>query len=130
MLKSNLSKLDKSDFGSPKKENFSLDNSADFQSSKYVSQADQQKFIGKDKQSEKNLKDMKVEYQKYKNQLNNLVETYKNLKNRVEMEKSRDNSNTNIKSANTAVEEKQVPHNLALMLILISIIIGYMLGKA
>jgi hypothetical protein len=51
-----------------------------------------------EKQAEGQLQDMKMELHKYKNQLNNLMDTHKNLKSRVEMEKSRDiQSNVNCK---------------------------------
>jgi hypothetical protein len=43
-----------------------------------------------DKQAESQLQDMKMELHKYKNHLNSLIDTHKNLKNRVEMEKSKD----------------------------------------
>ncbi len=59
-----------------------------------------QKLIIKDKQAEQQLQDLKMEHQKYKHQLSNLVDTYKSLKNRVEMEKSKEtqsNLNSNIK---------------------------------
>ena len=56
---------------------------------------------GNDKQAETQLQDLKMELQKYKNQFNSLVETHRNLKNRVEMEKSKDiQSNLNCKIIN------------------------------
>lgn len=45
---------------------------------------------GNFKQADSILQDMKMELHKYKNELTNLIETHKNLKNRVEMEKSKD----------------------------------------
>ena len=45
---------------------------------------------GNDRQTDTQLQDMKMELHKYKNQLNSLIDTHKNLKNRVEMEKSKD----------------------------------------
>jgi molecular chaperone GrpE (heat shock protein) len=55
---------------------------------------------GNDKQAESQLQDLKLELHKYKNQLNSLVETHRNLKNRVEMEKSKDiQSNLNCKQS-------------------------------
>jgi cell fate regulator YaaT (PSP1 superfamily) len=41
----------------------------------------------KNAEIEKQLQDMKIEYYKYKHQLNNLTETYKNLKSRADNEK-------------------------------------------
>ena len=56
---------------------------------------------GNDKQAETQLQDLKLELHKYKNQLNSLVETHRNLKNRVEMEKTKDiQSNLNCKYIN------------------------------
>ncbi len=42
-----------------------------------------------DKLVEKQLQDIKIEYYKYKNNLNNVMDTHKNLKSRVDKEKSR-----------------------------------------
>lgn len=54
------------------------------------SKAPLNKINGNDKQAESQLQDLKMELHKYKNQLNSVQETHKNLKNRVEMEKSKD----------------------------------------
>jgi hypothetical protein len=54
------------------------------------SKAPLNKINGNDKQAETQLQDLKMELHKYKNQLNSVQETHKNLKNRVEMEKSKD----------------------------------------
>lgn len=54
-----------------------------------------------DKLVEKQVQDLKIEYYKFKNQLSNLIETNKNLKNKVDIEKSRGGDiNTNINSQN------------------------------
>jgi hypothetical protein len=45
------------------------------------------------KELEKQLQDMKIEYYKYKHQLNNITETYKNLKSRADIEKKGPDSN-------------------------------------
>lgn len=47
-----------------------------------------------DKNNEKLLQDLKIEYYKYKHQLSNLKETYQNLKNKVDIEKSRSGMST------------------------------------
>jgi hypothetical protein len=46
------------------------------------------------KELEKQLQDMKIEYYKYKHQLNNLTETYKNLKSRADIEKKTPDANS------------------------------------
>jgi hypothetical protein len=55
-----------------------------------IAEVPKQKPIVNDRESEQLLQDLKMDYQKYKNQLVNLKETYNSLKNRVEMEKTKD----------------------------------------
>jgi hypothetical protein len=62
-------------------EKYSMMSSIDMQSQK----AGQQK----EKNIEKNVEDLKIEYYKYKNQLNNLVEANRNLKAKLDMDKTR-----------------------------------------
>jgi len=46
-----------------------------------------------DKNKDKILQDLKIEYYKYKNNLSTIVETHKNLKNRIDKEINRKNCN-------------------------------------
>jgi len=55
----------------------------------------------KNTQNEAQLQDLKMELHKYRNQLNNLKDTHNSLKNRVEMERSRDNHTTTVISKRT-----------------------------
>jgi hypothetical protein len=45
----------------------------------------------KDKTSDRILQDLKIEYYKYKNNLQTIIEAHKNLKNRIDKEKSTNN---------------------------------------
>ncbi len=89
---------------------------------------------GNDKQAVSQLQDMKMELHKYKNQLNSLIDTHKNLKNRVEMEKSKDiQSNLNsklflISVTVTSSEEKQISRKLTIILFAVSVILGFYLS--
>ena len=46
-----------------------------------------------DKDQDKILQDLKIEYYKYKSNLNSIIETHKNLKNRIDKEINRKNCN-------------------------------------
>lgn len=71
--------------------NFNEDqNRTDFPQFKSINMSQTQKPIIKDKQAEQLLQDLKMDYLKYRNQLNSLIETHKTIKNRVEMEKSKE----------------------------------------
>ena len=45
----------------------------------------------KDKNSDKILQELKIEYYKYKNNLLTIIETHKNLKNRIDKQKGTNN---------------------------------------
>lgn len=78
----------------PNEPNLFIKNEAPFQPNLNVNTENESTSKPPNKELEKQLQDMKIEYYKYKHQLNNLTETYKNLKSRADIEKKTPDANT------------------------------------
>lgn len=102
----------------------------------------------KNNEAEKQLQDMKIEYYKYKHQLSNLTETYKNLKSRADIEKKGpETSSTHganckilknfiiflidnlVNVSKSYKEEKQINKNTVLILFVVSVLLGFFLSR-
>jgi len=78
----------------PNEPNLYIKNEAPFQPNLNLNTDNESTAKPPNKELEKQLQDMKIEYYKYKHQLNNLTETYKNLKSRADIEKKTPDANT------------------------------------
>ena len=96
-------------------------------------------------QNEKELKEqlesLKVEYYKYKNKLSSLTEAYNNLRNKADMERPSGDLGKTVKQSTGYFKiflvslrpelksEKQISKNLAIILCVCSVILGFFLSK-
>ena len=78
------------------------------------------------------LNNLKVEYYKLKNELDNLIERYHNLRNYVDLEEdNRDlNPDESLKNKYSERKKKQIkiPQNICILIFILSILLGFYLS--
>ena len=110
------------DFGTPKKKGymFSSNKRDDFE---YPKTEEERNAL---------LNNLKVEYYKLKNELDNLIEKYHNLRNYVDLEEdNRDlNSDESLKNKYSERKKKEIkiPQNICILIFLLSILLGFYLS--
>ena len=122
--KNKFDKYSNNDFGTPKKKRLTNANIKN------------EEFEMPKTEEEKNalLNKLKVEYYKLKNELDNLIERYYNLKNHVDLEEdnkdliSEENNNIKNKYSERKKKEIKLPQNISIILFILAVLLGFYLS--